>query len=219
MEQQKLKSNNYVICIGRSYGSGGLKIGVELQKRLGIQLYDKNILDQAASDANIRKSLFEQADEQATFKMPIVYGAGYGLPSSFFVYTNNYLSNEHLFTKQAETIEKLAEEHSCIFVGRCADYVLRNHPHLLSIFVADHLEARIERVKARLNLTSDEEAKNEIEKADKKRREYYNYYTSRSWGECDNYDLSFLLSNIGIDYAVNMIVELMQQRGFEIGDE
>lgn len=217
--EQKKADNKYVICIGRSYGSGGLKIGVELQKRLGIKLYDKNILDQAASDANIRRSLFEEADEQTTFKMPIVYGAaGYGLPSSFFVYTNNYLSNEHLFTKQAETIEKLAEEQSCIFVGRCADYVLRNHPHLLSIFVADHIEARIERVKARLNLSSDEEAKSEIEKADKKRKEYYNYYTSRGWGECANYDLSFLLSNIGTDYAVDMIVELMQQRGFDLGE-
>lgn len=209
---------NYAICIGRSFGSGGLKLGLALQEKLGINLYDKNILDLAAKDANIRKALFEKADEQNKFDMPIVYGAGLGIPNSFFVYTNNYLSNEHLFTKQAETIERIAQKQPAIFVGRCADYVLRHHPHLLSIFVADTLDSRVKRVMTRLELKTEQEALSEIEKADKQRREYYNFYTSRKWGEADNYDLCFRFSEVGTDYAVSMIVELMKHKGF-MGEE
>lgn len=207
-------NDKYAICIGRSFGSGGLKLGIALQERLGVKLYDKNILDQAAEDANIRRSLFEQVDEESKFDMPIVYGAGLGLPNSYFVYTNNYLSSDHLFTMQAETIERLSQEQSAIFVGRCADYVLRNHPRLLSVFVADNMESRIKRVKNRLQLKSDQEAISEIEKADKKRREYYNFYTAGKWGEADNYDLCFRINDVGTDYAVSMIVELMKLKGF-----
>ncbi|MDN4753128.1 cytidylate kinase-like family protein [Porphyromonadaceae bacterium W3.11] len=208
------KHNHFALCIGRSFGSGGLKLAMSLQERLGIKVYEKNILDKAAEDANIRKALFEKADEENKFNMPIVYGAGLGIPNSFFIYTNNYLSNEHLFTMQAETIERLAEQESAIFVGRCADYVLRDHPQLLSIFVADTLESRVKNVMERLSLESEDEAISEIEKADKKRREYYTFYTSRNWGEACNYDLCLRLSDIGTDYAVNIIVELMKHKGF-----
>lgn len=212
------KHNNFALCIGRSFGSGGLKLALALQERLGVKVYEKNILDKAAEDANIRKALFEKADEQNKFNMPIVYGPGLGIPNSFFIYSNNYLSNEHLFTMQAETIERLSEQESAIFVGRCADYVLRDHPQLLTIFVADTLESRVQKVMKRLSLESEDEALSEIEKADKKRSEYYTFYTSRNWGEANNYDLCLRLSNIGTDYAVNIIVELMKHKGF-IKDE
>lgn len=210
--------NRYAICIGRSLGSCGLKVAIELQKRLGIKLYDKNILDKAAEDSNIRKELFENADEQNTFRMPIVYAPTFGMPNSFFVYTDDYLSNEHLFTVQAETIERIASKSNAIFVGRAADYVLRDHPHMVSIFIADHFDVRAERVKQRLELETLEEAKNQVEKIDKSRRDYYNYFTSRRWGEADNYDLCVRISEIGIDYAVSMIVDLIRHRGFPLNE-
>lgn len=218
MMANTIPDNNYAICIGRSFGSGGLKLGMALQERLGIMLYDKNILDLAAEDANIRRTIFEKADEKNRFEMPIVYGAGLGIPNSFFVYTNNYLSNEHLFAKQTETIERLASQNSAIFVGRCADYVLRDHPRMLSIFISDSMERRVERVMKRLEIKSEQEARSEIEKVDKQRREYYNFYTARKWGDASNYDLCFRLGDIGTDYAVSMIEELMYHKGFLMED-
>lgn len=208
--------NYFAICIGRSFGSGGFKVACELHKRLRVKLYDKEILDKAAEDNNIRKELFEKADEKNTYEVPLVFGGSLGMPNTFYMYANNYLSNDHLFTLQAETIQKLATKSSAIFVGRCADYVLREHPHLLSVFIAEDKELRAKNIQNRLKMDSIEDATSEMEKVDKNRREYYNYYSARHWGRADNYDLSIKLSSIGIDYAVDMIIELMRRRGFPI---
>lgn len=208
--------SNFAICIGRSFGSGGYQVACELQKRLKVKLYDKELMDKAAENSNIRKELFEKADEKNSYEMPIVFGGSLGMPNSFYMYTDNYLSNDHLFTLQAETIQKLAAKSSAIFVGRCADYVLRDHPHLLSIFIADDVTIRAKRIQERLGLETLESAMSEVEKVDKDRRDYYNYFTSRNWGRADNYDLSIKLSAVGIDYAVDMIVELMRRRNFPI---
>ncbi len=206
----------FAICIGRSFGSGGYKLAQHLSKRLQVKLYDKDLLDKAAEDNNIRKELFEQADERNNYEIPLMVGGSLGLPNAFYMYANNYLSNDHLFRLQSETIEKLASKGSAIFVGRCADYTLRNHPHCLSVFVTEDKEIRINNIQNRLDLESPKEAEEEIDKVDKNRREYYNYYTSRYWGRADNYDLCFKLSIIGIDYAIDTIVGLLRQRGFVI---
>lgn len=208
--------DSFAICIGRSFGSGGYQVACTLQKRLKVKLYDKELMDKAAEDSNIRKELFEKADEKNAYEMPLVIGGTLGMPSTFYMYANNYLSNDHLFTLQAETIQNLAAKGSAIFVGRCADYVLREHPNLLTVYIADDMELRAKRIQARLGMETIEEAMSEVEKVDKDRREYYNYYTSRSWGRADNYDLSIKLSSVGIDYAVDMIVELMRRRGFPV---
>ncbi|MBR8731649.1 Cytidylate kinase [Porphyromonas levii] len=206
--------NTFAICIGRSFGSGGYKVACKLQRRLKVMLYDKEILDKAAEDNNIRKELFEKADEKNVYELPLVVGSTLCMPNPFYMYTNNYLSNDHLFTLQAETIQKLAAKGSAIFVGRCADYVLREHPHLLTVYIADDIELRAKHIQERLGMETIDDATAEVEKVDKDRREYYNYYTSRNWGRADNYDLSIKLSSVGIDYAVDMIVGLMRRRGF-----
>lgn len=208
--------DNFAICIGRSFGSGGSKIATELQKKLNVKLYGKEILDKASEDNNIRKELFERADEKNSIEVPILMPSSIGMTNAFYMYTSNYLSNDHLFTLQAETIQNLAFKSSAIFVGRCADYVLREHPNILSIFIADDIDNRIENVQRRLNFQSKNDARSEIEKVDKNRREYYNYYTSRHWGRADNYDLCLKPSSIGIDNAVDMIIELMRRRGFSM---
>lgn len=210
----KQVGEGYAICIGRSYGSGGYRLAKRLHKRLEVPLYDKELLDKAAEDSHIRRELFEQADEQNRYEMPLVLSGTLGMPNAFYMTAQSYLSNDHLFSIQAETIQKLGSKGSAIFVGRCADYLLREHNQLLTIFVTDDLERRAEVVQKRLNLDSLEEATREAERVDKSRRDYYNYYTSKHWGRADNYDLCLKLSAIGIDYAVEMIIGIIRERGF-----
>lgn len=210
----KQVGEGYAICIGRSYGSGGYRLAKRLHERLGVPLYDKELLDKAAEDSHIRRELFEQADEQNGYEMPLVMSGTLGMPNAFYLPAQSYLSNDHLFSIQAETIQKLAQKGSAIFVGRCADYLLRGHRQLLSIFITDEPERRAEVIQKRLQMELIEEARREVERVDKNRRDYYNYYTSKHWGRGDNYDLCMKLSAVGIDYAVEMIIGIMRERGF-----
>ncbi|MDO5035880.1 MAG: cytidylate kinase-like family protein [Porphyromonas sp.] len=216
----EFSKDTFAICVGRSYGSGGLSFAHALSKRLGIPLYDKNILDEAAKDSNIRRDLFEKADEHGTFSMPMVYGADYGVaPPSLMVCANNLLSNENLFNIQSDVIRDLAAKHSAIFVGRAADFILKDHPNLFSIFIAENEELRITRIKKRQNLESDKEAHKEMERQDKTRRDYYNFYTAGRWGRAENYDLSLQLSYFGIDYAVDLVVDVLRHKGFPLRED
>lgn len=203
-------NTKYYITIGRSYGSGGLRLADELHKALNVPMYDKNLLDKAAEQSSIRKEIFERADERSTPTFPYIYGSAYPMTNSFYTYSANYLSDENIFSKQCETIERLAAAGSAIFVGRCSDYVLRGRPNLLSLFVTDTLEVRVANVMERLSV-SEEEAHSIITKTDRRRREYYNYYTSRQWGMADNYDLCIRLSKFGTDYAVEYIAEIVRK--------
>lgn len=204
--ETEVKKDKILISIGRSYGSGGLSFAHALHDSLGIPLFDKNILDKTASQSNIRKELLEEVDETNGISIPYVCSSSFPFSSSFFSYTSDYLSNENLFSKQAETIHLIAQKGSAIFVGRCSDYVLRDDPCLRSIFVTDRPEVRVETISKRLNIPT-EEAKEWMEKADKRRREYYNFYTSRHWGQADNYDICIQLSTIGMECAVQMVRE------------
>lgn len=132
---------------------------------------------------------------------------------------SHFLSNENLFSVQAETITALAEKGSGIFVGRCSDFILRDHPHRLSIFITEDKEVRIRKIKEKLSLDSDSEAISTMEKLDKERRDYYNYYTSERWGRSENYDISIKLSYLGIDYAINLVVDLMRRHDFPLREE
>lgn len=213
----EFRNDTFVVCVGRLFGAGGLTFAHRLQEVLGIPLYDKNILEQAAQDSNIRKELFERIDEVNNFSMPVAYGNIFSGPGSLFMYPeNHFLSNENLFSVQAETIMALAQKGSGIFVGRCSDFILREHPHRISIFITEDRNIRMQRVKSRLSLSTDSEAMNMMEKLDKERREYYNYYTSERWGRAENYDISIKLSYFGIDYAVSMVIDLMKRRGFPL---
>lgn len=214
------RNDTYVVCIGRSFGAGGLTFARRLQEVLGIPLYDKNILDQAAHDSNIRKELFERIDEVNNFSIPVSYGNVFAGPGSLFMFPeSHFLSNENLFSVQAETITALAEKGSGIFVGRCSDFILRDHPHRLSIFITEDKEVRIRKIKEKLSLDSDSEAISTMEKLDKERRDYYNYYTSERWGRSENYDISIKLSYLGIDYAINLVVDLMRRHDFPLREE
>lgn len=210
--------DTFVITIGRSFGSGGGKFAHALGKRLGLPVYDEELLARAAEDSNIREDLLKRIDECNEFSMPLVFNAG-GMtaPSSFFLYNDNYLSNENLFNIVSDTIKDLARKGSLIMVGRCSDFILRDHPHIFSLFITENKDLRLRRIIERVeDVKTEEDAEEYMIKVDRQRRQYYNFYTGGRWGRCENYDLSFKLSELGTDYAINLVTDLLKKKGFPV---
>lgn len=174
---------NTIITIGRQTGSGGRDIGKLLAKELGIKCYDKELLDRAAKDSGICHELFEHHDEKPTnsFLYSLVMDTySFGYSSAAFA---DMPINHKVFLAQFDTIKKIAQEESCVMVGRCADYALAEYPGAISIFIHADLDKRIHRLSKIYNLSASA-AKDQIVKSDKKRASYYNYYTSKKWGGC-----------------------------------
>ena len=200
-----------VITIGRQYGSAGRQIGRALAEELGIKCYDKELLDRAAKDSGMCQELFENHDEKPTnsFLYSLVMDTySFGYSSSAF---SDMPINQKVFLAQFETIKKIASEGPCIMIGRCADYALSDFDNCLSVFIHASLETRIRRIAKLYDLT-DAKAKDKIQKADKKRSSYYNYYTSKKWGDVDSYDLSIDSGKMGIDGTIELILKAIQQK-------
>ena len=194
-----------VITIGRQYGSAGRQIGRALAEELGIKCYDKELLDRAAKDSGMCQELFENHDEKPTnsFLYSLVMDTySFGYSSSAF---SDMPINQKVFLAQFETIKKIASE------GPCADYALADFDNCLSVFIHASLETRIRRIAKLYDLT-DAKAKDKIQKADKKRSSYYNYYTSKKWGDVDSYDLSIDSGKMGIDGTIELILKAIQQK-------
>jgi cytidylate kinase len=202
----------YTITIGRQLGSRGKLVGELLSAKLGIPCYDKELILLASRESGLGKEFFEKADENNS--IPIL-GNYFSLRSGFMGNAEvNYLSNETLFKIQSDVIRKLAEKESCIFVGRCADYILRNHKRCLKIFICADMPDRTQRI-CRNNSISEKEAKTLIEQSDKKRASYYNYFSNKVWGLSTSYDVCINSSVFGIENIVS-IVEIYVKRQFSI---
>ena len=200
---------NTVITIGRQTGSGGRDIGKLLAKELGIKCYDKELLDRAAKDSGICHELFEHHDEKPTnsFLYSLVMDTySFGYSSAAFA---DMPINHKVFLAQFDTIKKIAQEESCVMVGRCADYALAEYPGALSVFIHADLDKRIHRLSKVYDLSASA-AKDQIVKNDKKRASYYNYYTSKKWGDSTNYDLTLDSGKLGIDGCVDMILKFRE---------
>lgn len=202
-------SNNTIITIGRQYGSAGREIGQLVAKQLGIKCYDKELLKKAASASGLCEELFENHDEKPTnsFLYSLVmdsYSLGYN--SSAFV---DMPLNHKVFLAQFDTIKKIADQESCVIVGRCADYALADYKNCLSVFIHAKLEDRIRRIAAKYEL-SDAKAKELILKTDKGRASYYNYFTSKKWGDVTSYQLSLDSSVVGVEGAAKIIKEYLE---------
>lgn len=198
---------NAVYTIGREYGSYGKKVGEALSTRLGIKLYDKELLQQAAKDSGFCQEIFENHDERPTnsFLYSLVmdtYSAGNYSSAQFL----DMPLNHKVFLAQFDSIKKIAEQESCVIVGRCADYALASNPDCLNVFIRADLDDRIKRVSKRLDIT-EHKAKDMIAKQDKQRASYYNYYTSKKWGDSRSYDLCINTSKISVDDAVELILQ------------
>ncbi len=200
----------YVITIGRQLGSGGLIIGEKLAAQLGISFYDKELIQIAAQESGLGKEYFEQADENKGYS---IFGGFFGLRGTIAEepFSTYYLNNETLFKIQSDVIRKLAEKGSCLFVGRCADYVLADNPRCLNIFVYADMKDRIKRIEELQKITA-EKARDFIDKSDKKRAGYYNYFSNKVWGVAESYHLCINSSVLGIDETVTLIRQLATKR-------
>lgn len=206
---------NLVIAIGRQFGSGGKEIGTKLAEKLNIKCYDSELLSIAAKESGYCEEILQKNDER---------------PANSFLYSlvmdtysiNGYTSapfvdmplNHKVFLAQFEAIKNLASQEPCVIVGRCADYALANEPYCFSVFVHADMDFRLARIKAENHGTfkDDNRIIDFINKTDKKRANYYNYYSSKRWGECASYDMSVDSSALGIDKSVDFIIDYIKLR-------
>ena len=190
----------YVITIGREYGSGGRFIGKMVAEKLGIKFYDNELLIEAAKESGMSETVFKNFDE----KKDSFFGAGIGM------YSFDMSLSQKVFLAQFDAIKNIADKESCVIVGRCADYVLKDDPNLCSIFICAPMSDKVERA-VNFYGVKKENAESVIIKRDKKRRSYYNFYTDKEWGMAPNYDLC-INSKIGVDNCVNLIVSYVKER-------
>ena len=193
--------NNTIITISRQYGSGGRLIGQKLAERLGIPFYDKELITLAAEESGFAEHLFEKNDRNITNSL--LYSLSmYG----------------KLFIAQSKTIQSVAEKGPCVIVGRCADYVLRNKPNVLNVFIHSDMESKVRRVVEDYGVESDNVVEL-INKTDKRRANYYNYYTGMKWGRAENYHLALRTDCIGIDGAVETLIRFIEAKNAEMEKE
>lgn len=196
---------NFVITIGRQLGSGGLELAELLSQRLGVPVYNKELINEAAKESGLHPSLFEKADEQQSNLLPL-RGTAMLSPDKFAgSFSSGYINNDTLFALQSDTIRAVAARGSCIMVGRCADYVLRESENTLNIFLTASLEDRIERV-AKVQGCTTKQAESLISQTERRRAAYYNYYTFKTWGAADGYDICLNSSVLGLERCADIIV-------------
>ena len=196
--------NNSIITIARQYGSGGLEVGQRLAELTGMPFYDKDLITMAAQKSGLSHAVLDAADEKAANSLLYTLAMG---SSSYHQGVNNLHVplNDKLFTVQSEIIRELAQdEKGAIIVGRCADYVLADHPNLLRVFISADFDKRVETIMTQQNI-SESQAKDLIVKTDKRRSNYYNYYTGGKWAKLENYDLVISTDKIGIEGAARLI--------------
>ena len=194
--------NNLIIIIGREIGSGGRTIARLLAEKYGCQFYDREILNLAAKESGFNEKFFEQNDEKkGIFKSLFHIHVPFISDSCFY---DNGLSQESLFKMQSDAIRKAAQKGPCVFVGRCADYVLRDFENVVSFFITANIDERIKRVSQRYGY-SEQESRKLIENGERQRASYYNYYTGKKWGDSRSYDLCINSSILGIEGTMELI--------------
>lgn len=201
-------NNNLIISVGRQLGSGGRIIAQMLADEFGCKFYDREVLNLAARESGFSEEFFEQNDERKGFLDQIFHmHVPFISDSSFY---DNGLSQENLFRLQSNAIRKAAEESPCVFVGRCADYVLREHKNMVTVFITADIGERIANIRKRHNC-SEEEAKKIIANQEGTRSSYYNYYTGKTWGSSASYDLCVNSSRLGLEGTKEYIAEFIRK--------
>ncbi|MBR7049715.1 MAG: cytidylate kinase-like family protein [Prevotella sp.] len=198
-----------IINIGRQLGSGGRVIAQKLAQEFDCQFYDKEILNLAAKESGFSEKIFEQNDEHKGFLKSLFHMRVPHVSDVNFYKSN--ISQEGLFQFQSDAIRKAAKKGSCVFVGRCADYILRDMPNVVNIFVTADIDWRAEQVIKRHQCTK-EEALKIIHHAESSRASYYNYYTGKRWGDAASYDLCVDASILGIDATEQYIADFIRKR-------
>ena len=203
-------NKKFVITIGRQLGSGGRSIADILARHYDITAYDRKLIELAAKESGLSQEFFENADEKKS------HGFFHSIFSNRAAANalgggDSYLSNDALFKVQSDIIRDLAERESCIFVGRCADYILRDHPCHINLFFTANIEDRVARMASEKGLTA-EQAEELIEKTDHRRASYYNYYSGKTWGAAESYNLCINTSHLGFEDTAKMLIEYISKR-------
>lgn len=192
-----------IITIGRQHGSSGREIARLLAEKLDIKCYDKEIVDEAANHSDFSRDLIEAFDEKRMSAF-ILHAGGYGL-------NENFRLNMQVVSAQFETMRNIAEKGDCIFVGRCADYILRDFKDLVSVFILGDMDERLKCLERRQGLDV-VEARKKIKEVDKDRSSFYRYYSDQTWGDAQNYDLCINSSKLGVEGTVQVILDYIKAR-------
>ena len=198
----------YVIAIGRQFGCGGREIGQLIAKGLGVAYYDKELLSEAAKSSGVNEDFFEAADERSPRFFSSLWSFNLGYNTGAYFIGDTPLSDDSIYRAQSEVMTQLADRGPCVIVGRTADYLLRDHCKVVSVFVHSSIEDRVQRIMSR------GDAKTEKEKAEKKnklRAEYYNFYTDKKWGDAASYDLSIDASLLGTQATAMFIIDFVKK--------
>lgn len=198
-------AENLVLCVARQFGSGGHEIGLAAAKALGIKFYDKELLKTAADKSGILEELFEKHDEKPASSLMMSPAPEAGKALSYADYIG-YLPNDQMQNVIAEVIREAASAGPCVIIGRCADYVLRGNPNMLSVFIHSELEMRIKRI-SRLHNLDEDGARSLIRKTDRSRANYYSYYTDRDWGDVDNFHLAIDAGRLGTERSAQLLAQ------------
>lgn len=191
---------NKIVTIGRQYGSGGRMIGLKLAADLGVMCYNSELLVEAARESGLCREIFEKNDEKPLSAL---------LSFSATRYDSGEMPLNHkVFLAQMQTIRNIADRESCVIVGRCADYVLKDYPEVLNVFIHAPLEDRIKRAIERDGIAPGK-AERRVKRIDKERASYYNFYSAKRWGVAESYDLCLDSSRFGLEKCVEIIKGLM----------
>lgn len=191
----------FIITIGRSYGSGGRMVGLKIAEDLGIKCYNSELLIEAAKESGLCQEVFEKIDEKPISAF-LSFSAG--------KYDHGEMPLNHkVFLAQMQTIKKIADRESCVIVGRCADYVLKDYENVINVFITAPLEDRIQRAIERDNILPGK-AEKRVKRIDKERSNYYNFYSTKRWGVADSYDICLDSSKFGIEGCAKIIEDLIK---------
>ena len=194
-----------VIVIGRQFGSGGRTVGKLLASKLEIAYYDTEILRQAAKSEGVNPEFFKDHEEKKPSVLKVLLQGAYGIPDNFHTVP---LSSERIYKKQAEVIKNLCKKGPCVIVGRNADFILREHPHMLSVFLHSPIEHRVSRILKRAEAQNREEAISLANARDRRRESFYNFYTGeKKWGQASNYHLSLDTSKLDNESVAQIIID------------
>ena len=194
-----------IITIARQYGSGGREIGETVAKILGIPLFDKQLITDAAAKGNLNEDVIKKTDESAANSLLYTLAMGSNVVGTSMHFGYKMPINDKLFILQSEVIKNYAKEGSCVIIGRCSNYVLRDEENVFRIFIYGDLDHRQERVKERHPELKSSQVIDVINKTDKRRASYYNFYTGNKWGKYDNYDMAINSSTFGIEETAELI--------------
>lgn len=198
-----------IITVGRQIGSGGRDIAKKLAEEFGCSLYDREILAIAAEESGFDRKFFEKHDEKRSFFRSIFGGSvPTGTMLNYSGSDSNHFTDEGLFKFQSEAIQKAATEGNSIFVGRCADYILRDFPDVVNIFITADYDDRVNRVMERNGMTR-EQAQKLIRDKEESRASFYNFYTGKKWGDSASYDICINSTKLGLEGTVRIIKEFI----------